>query len=55
MVRRQAGNDTGELAKLSCAFVTIPLDGLEQQNLDLYDLAKACGVDFIDANSNGKL
>ena len=55
MVRRQARNDAGELAKLSCAFVTIPLDGLEQQNLDLRDLAKAYGVDFIDTNSNGRL
>jgi hypothetical protein len=53
VVRRQARNDAGELAK-SCVFVTIPLDGLEQQNLDLHDLAKACGVDFIDTNSTGK-
>ena len=55
VVRRQARNDAGELAKLSCVFVTIPLDGLEQQNLDLHDLAKACGVDFIDTSSTSKL
>lgn len=55
MVRRQARNDAGELAKLLCVFVTIPLDGLEQRNLDLHDLAKACGVDFIDTTSAGKL